>query len=381
MTCVRQPDNVRFSEMCMEMNSDHRRVQMRRAAAAVSLVTIPALLSTLETVMFARLGGHPIAVWRAFVSESPQWYTWLLLAPVIVRVGERFSLRWPLRARPVLMHAGTCLMAGAMVAMADAAVNQWARPSAAGFMTAWRNWFVSGLPGTTLVYLAIVAVSYAISNGARLRERERSATLLQAELRQAQLSSLQMQLQPHFLFNSLNAIMALVRDHDTAGAIRAISLLGDVLRTTAVSGDAHETTLDQELTFVTRYLEIERVRFGERLRVVIDVDRDLENVLVPTFVLQPFVENALKHGILRERAGNLIAVGARPADASLVLTVRDDGCGLRAHDSQRTGVGIANARARLAHLYGDAGRLSVRSVTEGSGVIVEIVLPLRRATT
>jgi two-component system LytT family sensor kinase len=365
----------------MEMNSDHRRVQMRRAAAAVSLVTIPALLSTLETVMFARLGGHPIAAWRAFMSEAPQWYTWLPLVPAIVRLGDRYPLRWPLRARAVVVHVVTCLTASAIVAVADTTVNQWARPSAGGFATNFRNWFVGGLPGTTLVYLAIIAVSYAVTNGARLRERERSATLLQTELRQAQLSSLQMQLQPHFLFNSLNAIMALVRDHDTTGAVRAISLLSDVLRTTAVSGDAHETTLEHELTFVTRYLEIERVRFGERLRVVIDVAPDLADALVPTFVLQPFVENALKHGILRERTGNLIALGARPMNGSLILTVRDDGCGLQRPGSVHAGVGIANARARLAHLYGEAGRLSVQSVSEGAGVIVEIVLPLRRART
>lgn len=328
--------------------------------------------------MFGARNGHPIALWRAFVGEAPQWYSWVLLTPLIIALATRFRLGWPLSVRAAAVHAAGCLAASGIVAWADAIVNQWVRPSGATLTASAGNWFLGDLPATALVYFAIIAVSYAVSNGERLRERERSAAALETELREAQLGALRMQLQPHFLFNSLNAIMALVRDRATERAVRALGLLSDVLRATISANGAHETTLASELEFVERYLEIERVRFEDRLRVTVDASPELANALVPTFVLQPFVENALKHGVLRERGGNAIAVGARALGPDLVLTVRDDGRGLGVNSATAAGVGIPNARARLKHMYGDAARLSVRDVESQKGVIVEIAFPLRR---
>ncbi|MEP6999518.1 MAG: sensor histidine kinase [bacterium] len=328
------------------------------------LWTIPTLLSTFETVMFSRIGGRSMPVYLAFLAEAPQWYGWALLTPVIVVLGERFPLRWPPRVRNLIIHASASVSFSLLVAMADAFVNMYVRPSRFDFVDATRNWFLGGLPATTLAYFAIIALSYAVGNAARLRERE-------TQLREAQLSALRMQIQPHFLFNSLNAIMALVRDQDTAQAVRALALLSDVLRTTVNAGDAHTTTLEQELTFVGRYLDLERIRFGDRLRVDIDVPDALRSVAVPVFVLQPFVENALKHGILRERGGNSISISARDGDGALTLFVRDDGQGLAQPNVD--GVGIANVRARLQQLYGDRAHVSVRNADPG--VEVEIHLP------
>ncbi len=337
--------------------------------AVFGLWTIPTLLSTLETVMFARLGNRPISVTRAFFAEAPQWYGWALLTPLIISLGERYPLRRLVRVRNVFVHIGASLACSLAVAMADAAVNMVLRPTRAGFVASTRNWFLSGLPATTLAYFAILALAYAIGNAARLRERE-------TQLREAQLAALRMQLQPHFLFNSLNAIMALVRDQETAQAVRALSLLGDVLRASINAGDAHTATLTQELDFVSRYLDIERMRFGDRLRVTVDVPTELKDSHVPTFVLQPFVENALKHGILRDRDGNEIRIRARDGEGALVLTVRDDGRGLTSDAELASGgVGIANARARLERMYGDAASLKVRNASPG--VEVEIRIPRR----
>lgn len=247
--------------------------------------SVPALLSTLETVMFSSAAGRPMAPWRAFVAEGPQWYGWALLAPVIARLGERFPLRRPLQLRNVAVHAAASLTASGGIAFVDALVNAWVRPSPATLWASTTNWFLGTLPATTLAYFAIIGVSYALASSARLRERERDAAALEAQLREAQLAALRMQLQPHFLFNSLNAIMALVRDRETEQAVRALSLLGDVLRAAVNAGDTHETTLAQELDFVQRYLEIERVRFGDRLRVSVDVPEELLDTRVPTFVL------------------------------------------------------------------------------------------------
>jgi signal transduction histidine kinase len=341
--------------------------------------TVPTLLSTFETVMFARLGRRPIPVWRAFLSEAPQWYGLALFSPLIVALGERFPLRRPIRVANVVTHAFASLCVSAVVATTDALVNSVTRPSRATILTSASNWFLSSLPATTLAYFAIIGVSYALRSTARLRERERQAAELEAQLREAQLGALRMQLQPHFLFNSLNAIMALVRDRETERAVQALSLLSDVLRATVNSANAHETTLAQELDFLTRYLEIERVRFGDRLRVTVDVPHELHDALVPTFLLQPFVENSLKHGILRERAGNEIRVSARAVNDALAITVADDGRGLPSASDSMAGVGIMNARSRLERMYGPTAQLSVRNAAPARGTVVDISLPLRIA--
>lgn len=339
--------------------------------------SVPALLSAFETVMFARFAGRPTTALRAFVGEAPQWYGWAVLTLPVLALGER----WPIRRRPDLpnlfVHAAGVVAAGSLIALGDAAVNQWNGTSTSPFWTSARNWFVSGLPATTVAYFGIIAVGYALVSSARVHEQERRASALESQLRNAQLAALRMQLQPHFLFNSLNAIMALVRDRDTQSAVRALALLSDVLRATMAAGDAQETTLAEELDFVTRYLEIERVRFGDRLRVHIDVPDGLRDALVPTFVLQPFVENALKHGVLRDRGANEIGIAAALDDDLLRLRVHDDGRGLPAAAAPASGVGIANARARLRALYGESGGLEVRNGV-GRGVSVDIRLPLRR---
>jgi hypothetical protein len=342
---------------------------------SLAIWTVPTLLSTLETVYFARLGGRPIAAWRAFVAEAPQWYGWALLTPLIVALGERFPLRRPLRARNVAVHAAAALLASALIAIAASVVNAWVRPSPRGIVASATSWFLGGLPATTVAYFAIIGVSYALASAAQLRERERRAAELETQLRDAQLAALRMQLQPHFLFNSLNAIMALVRDRDTDAAIRALSLLSDVLRSAIDAGEGHETTLAEEIAFVSRYLDIERVRFGERLRVEIDVPDALLGARVPRFVLQPFVENSLKHGVLRERAGNTITIAASRENGTLRLAVRDDGRGLASDARDSAGVGIPNARARLERMYGDAARLTVADASGAAGVVVEIDLP------
>jgi two-component sensor histidine kinase len=348
----------------MSANATRLSPNFRLSPAAIfGLWTIPTLLSTLETVMFARLAGHPIAVWRAFLGEAPQWYGWAALMPLIILLSERFPLRTPLRVPSIVVHIGASLACGFLIALGDAAANMVLRPSRNTFFGSTMSWFVGSLPATTVAYFAIVILSYAMASAARLRERE-------TQLREAQLSTLRMQLQPHFLFNSLNAIMALVRDRETTQAVRALSLLSDVLRTAVNTIDSHTTTLRDELAFVSRYLDIERVRFGDRLRVNVDVPDELLDTRVPTFVLQPFVENSLKHGILRERGGNEIAIRATNGDGAITLTVRDDGRGLSSESTN--GVGIANARARLEHLYGSAASLSVRDASPGVEVAIRI---------
>lgn len=345
--------------------------------------TVPALLSTFETVMFGRLEGRPIEVWRAFLSEAPGWYTWALFTPSIATLAARVKLSRPLRLRALAVHVSAYLLAALAASVAWGAAALWLRPGRLGFLALVRNWFVAGLPFTVVVYAAVVGISYSIAARTRLRARERDAARLAQQLSDARLASLRMQLRPHFLFNSLNAIMALVRDGANARAVGALALLSDMLRATLRDGPGHEVPLAEEVAFTRRYLEMEQLRFGDRLQVTFDIPPELLDAAVPVFVLQPFVENAIKHGILDRRRGGTITIAAASASETLRLTVCDDGIGLAPgwdvpNAGDGAGVGITNARTRLTHLYGDVAALHVGPAGDGAGVRVEVTLPLRR---
>jgi two-component system, LytTR family, sensor kinase len=198
----------------------------------------------------------------------------------------------------------------------------------------------------------LVGIQHAFLYFARARERETQAARLAAQLSEAHLGALRMQLNPHFLFNSLNAITVLVRDHNTAAASRTLELLSDLLRQVLRTDERHETTLSRELEFLRRYLAIEQVRFSDRLYPRIEIDPALARAAVPRFLLQPLVENALRHGIARRADAGLVQVMAERKHDQLVLTVRDDGPGLPMTPDTSSGVGLSNKRARLAALYG-----------------------------
>ena len=348
--------------------------------------TVPALLTTFETMMFSRSEGRPIALWRAFLGGASGWYVWAASTPLIAQLARRFPLRLALRSpltrpfrwRAIAVHVAAFLLVDVSASVVWAAAATWVRP--VRFAVAFGNWFIAALPFAVLVYAAVVSIYYSLVDRAQLRDRERDAARLAQQLSEAQLASLRMQLRPHFLFNSLNAIMALVRDGESSRAIDALELLGDMLRVTLRSGPSHEVSLAEEVAFTRRYLEMEQLRFGERLRVTFDIPPDLLDAAVPLFVLQPFVENAIKHGILDRRRGGTIAIAAMADDARLRLSVRDDGVGLApGWDDQDAGrVGLANARTRLLHLYDGAATLDVGPGADGTGVAVEITLPLGR---
>jgi LytS/YehU family sensor histidine kinase len=186
-----------------------------------------------------------------------------------------------------------------------------------------------------------------------------------------------MQLNPHFLFNTLNAVAALVRK-DPEAAEEMVTELGDFLRLTLAGSDAQEVSLREELGFLERYLKIERVRFPDRLTTTLTVEPGTEGARVPSLILQPIVENAIRHGIAGRAEPGRVEVGARRAGDALLLEVRDDGAGLRPERSGPLGegVGLANTRARLEQLYGRDGRLEIES-PEGRGFRVLLRLPFR----
>lgn len=214
----------------------------------------------------------------------------------------------------------------------------------------------------------------------RYRDRERRAAELEGQLVRARLDALRMQLNPHFLFNTLNTIAALIHERPEA-ADRTLTRLGELLRLSLDRSDAQEIPLAQEINFLEHYLEIERARFGDRLDVELDIADDTRSALVPSLLLQPIVENALKHGIEPRVAAGRILIRARRGESQLELTVRDNGSGLPDHPATpvREGIGLSNTRSRLAHLYGESQSLTLQGAADG-GLEVRIHLPFRSAS-
>jgi signal transduction histidine kinase len=314
---------------------------------------------------------------------------WAALTPVVFRLAARFSptrKRW-LWQLPLLLVVGLALALfvhlAVSVVRAELLEGVPRRGEGAGLWPGLRRlWFLNDF----IIYLGVLAAGFAREYFRRYEARSQEALRLQAEaaslqaqLAEAQVAALRMQLNPHFLFNTLHAISALV-GRDPAGVRRMIARLSELLRATLDESSPAERTVEQEVAFVGRYLEIMQVRFEGRLAVETEVEEDARHALVPTLILQPLVENAVKHGVGTRRGGR-IAVAARRVGGRVQLSVRDSGPGLRAEGAGGSagGIGLRNTRARLRQMYGDDQRLTVATAQEG-GTLALVEVPYRPAS-
>ena len=357
---------------------DRQRTQLPRLPLIFAAWLVPALLSAFDNYMQSRLSNER-PEWRWVLFNGVDWLLYAVLTPGVFRISRRYPLQRKGGGRQIALHIGWAL--GMCVAWAT--LGQLLRlaifhpPAGFTVMKFWRaleGWIFTTLPFGTAVYFALVGIEHALAYMAKARERETQAVRLTAQLAEARLGALRMQLNPHFLFNSLNAITVLVRDQNTAAASRMLELLSDVLRLVLRREASHEAALATELDFLERYLAIEQVRFSDRLRPRIEVDAAIRRAVVPQLILQPLVENALRHGIARRADAGLLEVTARRDGDTLVLTVRDDGPGLDPAGAPATGVGLANTRARLTALYGSRASLEIANAA-GDGVVATIRLP------
>ena len=320
----------------------------------------------------------PIAL--AFIESA----LWALITPFVFWLVSRYGIERTNRVARITLFLGVGLVLAIVV---DQIVGFFRfevlfiprRPppiDVTPFLRVRRLWFVNEY----IVYCAVLAAAFARDYFLRYRaRREEAARLqadtahLQAQLADARLAALRAQVNPHFLFNTLHAISALV-ERDPKGVRRMIARLSELLRTTLEGADEAEVTLAQEVVFLRRYLEIMQIRFQGRLEVDIRIEPGLENALVPNLILQPLVENALKHGIGQLEGVGQIIIAARREDARMLLAVRDNGPGINGIGAATEGVGLRNTRARLEQLYGSDQSLLLRSPGEG-GLSVEISLP------
>lgn len=338
------------------------------------------LLSTQQGVGYA-LRGTPLPWTTLLLLWMPVAYAWAAVTPVILGLGRRFPFQRGVWARSAAVHLLACSTLVFLLGLGYSwhAAQVLPEPPGGGPTLARAlQLFVGWLFVDGLLYWAVLSIGYVVEHQRRLRERELTASRLETQLVRADLQALKMQLQPHFLFNALHTIGSLVRTGDRDTAIRVLAGLGDLLRRLLDGGSTQEVALEQELEFVRAYLAIERIRFRDRLTVTIDAPDDVRDAAVPHLILQPLVENAIRHGIAPHRAAGRLEVRARRAGARLELIVCDDGPGLPAGQPPGAhGIGLTNARARLERLYGADFELTITNAA-GRGLEARVSVPLRR---
>ena len=333
-----------------------------------------------------RAAGHGHLAWRIFTWGLLIWSAWAPLTPAIFWLAQKYSLVGEAWKRNLFVHLPAFLLMSAFHTAASTRVLLSIKPfdDMAEGGDFWPR-FIARVPGSfvsdLLVYAAVIGVFYAIDYYRKYREREFLASRLEAQLAQAQLDSLRMQLHPHFLFNTLNGIVSLVRDNRNTAAVSMLVGLSDLLRHTLEHSSRHEVELREEINFIKLYLSIQEMRFSDRLRIELDIDPNTTKALVPNLILQPLTENALRHGIARTADSGLIGIRSVAQNGHLRLTVYDEGAGLP-EDWQlkgSAGIGLANTIARLQQLYDDDHEFDIRN-RDGGGVEVVIVMPLRTAS-
>jgi hypothetical protein len=332
-----------------------------------------------DYLMMEAHGGPPKPLSHFLIVGVPCWVLWGLSMPLVLTLLRRMQ-RWS-TPRRIAAHGGMLLVATIGMALVYT-LCEWLAHAPHGHgpqqMTLARvaHNFFCWIPMCLIAYVTVVGIASAIDYARRTREQALMTAQLAQQLTHAQLGALRMQLQPHFFFNTLNSISMMVRAGENKRAVEMLAVLGEVLRTLLRRSPSLETTLADELAFLRRYLEIEQVRFGERLEVRFVLGAEVDDALVPPLMLQPLIENALRHGIDPRPDGGVLTVAAQRRGEALEIEVADDGVGLPPGfcAEESSGLGLTNTRARLERMYGPAASLAVDNGPAG-GVRVRCRLP------
>lgn len=337
-----------------------------------------ALFDATQTVVSMRAMGMHHAWLTLFFVTAACWAPWALLTPAILALLRRFRL--PSRKPSSwLVHGAACLGIGVVwatwAAFLEHATNPFAYADGPGaFIPLWRAKLLGTVVVDVLLYGVVAALSMTLHAHQRLWQQRAASARLAELLAQAQLASLRLQIEPHFIFNALNAVTGLIREQKGHDAITAIAALGDLLRRVTERSERQFVSMAEEIDFVRKYLDIQRMRFAERLRYQIDIPAELLQAQVPDFIAQALVENAIKHGISRRAKGGEVRVSAACDGAVLTLRVANDGPPLPQQLQER--VGLSNTRQRLLALFGDASGLTLQNQAD-HGVLATITLPYR----
>jgi LytS/YehU family sensor histidine kinase len=344
--------------------------------ASLAAATFLTALATLQQYTSARFEDLPADWVSTLRREALNWYAWAVVAPLVVGVGPRIA-RLP-RGRMIQAWGGAALLFTLLHALLEVSGARALGVAGQGMAFGTMLWarYLATLAPNLLVFSLIALAFYLVAHQRETRDRELRESQLKAALAEAEIAVLRMRLQPHFLFNTLHTASALMQD-DVEGARRVLTRLSDLLRLSLDQADVNEVPLSDELAFLEAYLEIQRTRFRDRLKVRLVVADDIANALVPSLLMQPLVENAIRHAIEPREAGGTVEVRVERRGDDLEIEILDDGPGLPTDGVARSGMGISNTRARLAALYGDEHRFELANRPQG-GVRARIRVPFHR---
>jgi two-component system LytT family sensor kinase len=389
MRLLRYFGRVQISQRLLRLQPQIPRPWMLVSAAWI----VPAGFAAINRIAQTHLNGWNPVTARDLLWESGDWFIYAFLTPAVFAVSKRLPLVRPHLAWRTLLHLGLSLLfcvawatCGKLLQLALALLfdpNSVRAAMQAGIAhiyrtvgVDWLSWIFITLPFGVAVYLCVVGIEHAVRYFIEARERDVQLSRLSEQLTSARFAALQARVNPHFLFNTLNTIVVLVRDNDRQAAVRIVEQLSEVLRTTLNSHRTNEVPLGEELELVRLYVAIEEARFSDRLRPEFDIDDSLLSAAIPSFALQHLVENAIRHGIAKQPDAGRLVIAARRAGEVLELSVMDDGVGIDAELVIPQGHGIENTRERLRALYGERASLEIARGAEG-GTIAILRTPFR----
>jgi signal transduction histidine kinase len=351
-------------------------------AAAVWLA--PALFATVDDIAQHRLAGEPMPPLHQVLFSGGDWLVYAILTPPIFAVSRRWPVERPHIRSRVVLH----LLVAVLFCVAWAVSGKLLQLALGYFVDAralehglaprdWVSWIFATLPFGVVVYFFVAGTAHAIRFFTQSSEREVQLARLSEQLASARFAALEAQVNPHFLFNTLNTIAVRARDGDTAGTVLMVEQLSDLLRRTLRRHRASEVRLDEEIDLVRQYLAIEQARFSDRLHPVFDIDEGVLDAAIPSFALQHLAENAIRHGIARRTGAGRLEIRARRDGDVVEVSVSDDGAGIVEPATTAAAGGLANTRERLGRLHGDRASLEISPRTEG-GTVARLRVPYRR---
>jgi len=341
------------------------------------------LFDASQAVLIMRAEGRHHAWLPLFTTELVSWLPWALATPAIVGLARRYPMSHGTSVRALAVHLGAFALVSVVTetwsAWLQVLFNPWGNRQWPTFVDTWSTTLIFQALTFLIAYALILTVTYLVDARDSIARQATETARLNEQLSKAQLAALRSQIEPHFMYNALNSIAGLVRDRRDDTAVNMIVGLSEFLRRASEDCHRSQVTLAEEVEYLQRYLDIQKARFGERLQVSVDIPPELLRAQVPNLLLQPLVENAIKHGIAKRVVGGTVRVAGARYDGNLCLSVYNDGPTLLSDwQATRAGVGIGNLRTRLQILHGNQSGLQLKPVA-GQGVEVLVTLPFMEA--